>query len=437
MSSLFQNHQKTYKRTAPNRTVTTLAVFGPNSSHTTAVEDTPQLPFRTVGNTTIRPTGACSKLPSYIYGDTIVTPTTVGSSATASTFNVGDTTVTAKIVDSQPDCVFTVGDTTITPPTVAVPPTPAPVPTVTISKKNKDATGTKIKRSKARIEAENANNLLEAAAPIAVLSKLLDEPPKCKDDGTFDSNVDFSIENYKIKDNGQAPNGTDSSKAKTDEPIQIIEIDDDNEASTQTSGSKLVEMDTLVFGHDTLISKVTDEISAKGITLSDKKETEPHTILTCKPVGESSTHNTFTANSKSTSTVTAKTSSRCSDTERDDKNDRKMLKIKSKVSTDKPEVDIIKINLDDLNREMRELGTKDKPEPLAKRQKTMHSSETVTCEIIKIVNERSTQSSVAGARVSTEQAGNSLKRNNIDAKMKECENTVSKKFKGSLLDSLF
>lgn len=449
----------------------TLTIFGPNRSSATI----------TLGNTTIRPAIAAPKETPMIVGDTTITRKTV-EPTTGGVRIVGDTTITPTVLAVAPKTIFpstagsrimgettisstkdttmTVCDTTITPtptknPTKTVCDTTitatssasatetqiSPVPTVTISRKNKDATGTKIKRSKARIESENATKLFES--PIAVLSKLLEESPT-PEPGDVSTTTDYCIENFsktKSKDNGLEQRTTESSKdeTKTDKVIEIIELAEEPDVAAQALGDKLVEMDTLVFGHDTLISQVSDtDVPVKGKTDSEKKEIEPHTILTCKPVGERSAHNKlFTDNKKSTSAITS-TSARCSDsTERDEKNDRKKLKAKSPLRTDEPKVDIIKINLDELNRDMRDLVTRDTPERMAKRQKTADSRQTPTC-YDEIKNKfKDIETSVSDRKLNTEQIVNSLKRNNIDVKMKECEEIVTKKFKGSLLDSLF
>ncbi|KAF9407419.1 hypothetical protein HW555_012547 [Spodoptera exigua] len=326
-------------------------------------------------------------------------------------------------------------NTTITPVVgpAPPPPPPAPTPTVIITKKNKDATGTKIKRSKTKIDADTANKPYEPILPITTsITKVVSETPKTFE--TFDTNEDFSIENYKRKSKDNIVNN--------DKPIQIIEIDNRcdmksyyEQGAESKSADKLEEMDTLVFGHDTFISKVSDHYKP-GHAASDKKETEPHTILTCKPIGEQSTHKLYTDNKICSSTVTS--SSRKiydpshHDPERDKKNDRASLLAR--------DVDTAKVNLEELNKEMRDLGTRDNPDKVSKRQKTDSAPKSViTFEQYKTKSSLSnTQVSASGILGSgTEQVTNSLKRNNIDDKMKECEEKVSKKFKGSFLDSLF
>lgn len=324
------------------------------------------------------------------------------------TFNTPNTTITPVLGPAPP------------------PPPPAPAPTVTITKKNKDATGTKIKRSKTRIDAEATNKPYEPVLPITTsITKVIAESSKNYD--AFDCNEDFSIENYKRKTK-------DSADVNKDKPIQIIEIDNRCDMRAESkSTDKLEEMDTLVFGHDTFISKVSDHYKP-GHTSSDKKETEPHTILTCKPIGEPSTHKLYTDNKTCSSTVTSSSrkvyEAAHSDPERDKKNDRTSLSAR--------DVDTARVNLEELNKEMRDLGTRDNPDKVVKRQKIDSAPKTViTFEQYKAKSSLSNKQASGSGTKGTEQVTNSLKRNNIDDKLKECEEKVSKKFKGSFLDSLF
>ncbi|KAJ8727918.1 hypothetical protein PYW08_016303 [Mythimna loreyi] len=420
-------------------------VFGPNRSSSMVL-----------GNTTIRLSMPAPKEVPMVVGDTLITRTKVDPGLGTSRM-VGDTTITSTStppstsgfktnretnISPNTDYIMSVCDTSITASNSASTSfTPTkPVPTVIISKKNKDATGTKIKRSKPKIEPEIfPPKLFES--PMAVLAKLLEESPKTEPGEEGNDRLDYCIENFnKIngKDNGLELSNMERIKEeiKTEKLIEITELDEKPDGELHIASDKLVEMDTLVFGHDTLISQVTDnDVAGKGKnTETDKKEIEPHTILTCKPVGERTHNKLFTDNKKSTSSITYKSSARCSENERDEKNDRKKLKCKSLRSE---ETEVIEIDLDELNREMRALVTRDRPERLAKRQKT-DSYETTTCfdESKYKFNGHNKEFSYSSNKI-TEQIINSLKRNNIDVQMKECEETVSKKFKGSLLDRLF
>ncbi|KAJ8730327.1 hypothetical protein PYW07_017365 [Mythimna separata] len=412
-----------------------------------------------LGNTTIR---LAPKVTPMVVGDTTITRATVDPGLGTSRM-IGDTTITSTCVASTSTAFKTVREPRITPstdydmsvcdtsitatnlPPPTSTPTKAPPPTVMISRKNKDATGTKIKRSKPRIDSEHTPTKL-FESPIAVLAKLLEESPS--DPGEDGSNrIDYCIENFSKmngNDNGLTQSNMESIKdeIKTDKIIEIIELTEKPDLASQDLGDKLVEMDTLVFGHDTLISQVIeDDAPGKGKnTATDKKEIEPHTILTCKPVAERTTHKrSFTDNKSSTSPIAYKNANPPENTEK--RNGRKRIKGRSWVSSDESDEDVIEIDLDELNRDMRALVTRDKPDRVTKRQKTAdnnYNNQTPTPEGIKDkFNGHNKETSYVGNKI-TEQIVNSLKRNNIDVQMKECEQTGSKKkLKGSLLDRLF
>uniref|UniRef100_A0A2A4JK28 Uncharacterized protein n=1 Tax=Heliothis virescens TaxID=7102 RepID=A0A2A4JK28_HELVI len=289
-------------------------------------------------------------------------------------------------------------------------------PSPTVSKKNKDATGTKIKRSK---KSTNPSTTSIPQTPPTTVANTEKDTSKVSE--IFDSNEDFSIENYKRK--------------SKDTPIEIIEIDNMSSQkelnlyyepdSVPKCTQKLEEMDTLVFGHDTLISKVTSICKS---TSSDKKDTEPHTILTCKPIGEPSSCKT----DKCTSTSKKSYEVHSESTEREKKNDKKVISGNSK-SPKLACIDSTKMNLDELNKEISDLGKSDHN---AKRHKMTEVTITsVNKNEIKVKPKEVNKTSVPATV--TEQVANSLKRNNIEDKMKECEEKLSKKFKGSFLDSLF